>query len=136
MPGFPIRLATRSGRAERRLALSSRDSSSPGAAGTVMTLHAHYRGASLILTAGATVAYYCLLRLELAARPARCNPMDASEAKLSLWLCVILLLGALSQQTAFAQSAPSITQQPQGQNLLAGTDATFTIGATGQTPLS
>jgi len=62
--------------------------------------------------------------------------MDASEAKLSLWLCVILLLGALCQQTAFAQSAPSITQQPQGQNLLAGTDATFTIGATGQTPLS
>ncbi len=30
--------------------------------------------------------------------------MDTSEAKLSLWRFAILLLGALSQQTAFAQS--------------------------------
>ena len=101
-----------------------------------MTLHAHYRGASLILTAGATVPYYRLLRLELAARPARCNPVNTSGAKLSRWLLAILMLGAHSQQTAFAQSVPSVTQQPQSQNLLAGTDATFTVSATGQTPLS
>src|SRR2546425_9298956 len=86
--------------------------------------------ASLILTAGATLAYYRLLRLELAARPARCNPVNTSGAKLSRWLLAILMLGAHSQQTAFAQSVPSVTQQPQSQNLLAGTDATFTVSAT------
>src|SRR5260221_2473469 len=47
----------------------------------------------------------------------------------------LCLLGALWSGSAFAQSAPSITQQPQSQSLLARTNATFTVTATGQTPL-
>src|SRR5258707_12170435 len=34
-----------------------------------------------------------------------------------------------------AQSAPSITQQPQSQSLLAGSNATFSVTASGQSPL-
>src|SRR5258708_33926844 len=47
----------------------------------------------------------------------------------------LCLLGALWSGSAFAQSAPSITQQPQSQSLLPRTNATFTVTATGQTPL-
>ena len=65
-----------------------------------------------------------------------CKPMTTSQGKLSLQLCAFFLTGALSQLLGFAQTAPSITQQPQSQSLLAGMDATFNVSATGQAPLS
>ena len=46
-----------------------------------------------------------------------------------------LVIGAFSSQTTFAQSAPTITQQPQSQNRLAGTNAAFTVIASGRSPL-
>ena len=48
---------------------------------------------------------------------------------------VVLFLFALAPQTSSAASAPSITTQPQSQSLLAGSNAIFSVVASGQTPL-
>src|SRR6266851_5520680 len=72
--------------------------------------------------------------------PKSTSPTSALEAALfgrtlKGRIAQLCLLGALWSGSAFAQSAPSITQQPQSQSLLAGTNATFTVTASGQTPL-
>jgi hypothetical protein len=51
-------------------------------------------------------------------------------------ISIVFVGGFLSPQTASAAAAPSITTQPQSQSLLAGTNAAFSVIASGQTPLS
>ncbi len=49
--------------------------------------------------------------------------------------CLALMAVALCPETSFARLGPGITTQPQNQNVLAGSNAVFTVVATGQTPL-
>jgi hypothetical protein len=70
------------------------------------------------------------------------EPMKTREGSLAFWFlalkaCLIFLAANfLSTQAAFAAATPSIITQPQGQSVLAGLGATFTVVAGGQTPLS
>ncbi|MDD5140812.1 MAG: immunoglobulin domain-containing protein [Verrucomicrobiales bacterium] len=59
------------------------------------------------------------------------------EGKLVFWFSIFILLAAslLSPQAAFAAATPSITTQPTSQSLLAGTNATFSVVASGQATL-
>lgn len=49
--------------------------------------------------------------------------------------CLLAVFAAVLPFRALGQQAPQITQQPQSQAVLAGSNATFTVVATGQTPL-
>jgi len=53
----------------------------------------------------------------------------------SLLLAVFIFIGFVAPQIVFAAAAPSITKQPQSQSLLAGTNATFSVVASGQATL-
>src|SRR5438876_1685226 len=67
--------------------------------------------------------------------PGRANSRCCPSPGLHLLIPVLCLISAVCPAGASAQSVPSITQQPKSQNLLAGTNAAFTVSATGQTPL-
>src|SRR5258706_4903604 len=49
---------------------------------------------------------------------------------------VVLALTVFLPSPGFSQSVPNITQQPQSQTVIAGTNASFTVIATGQAPLT
>ncbi|MEY2466492.1 MAG: hypothetical protein QOD03_1013, partial [Verrucomicrobiota bacterium] len=53
--------------------------------------------------------------------------------KISIRVWAIIILQAWQ---SFGAVEPSITQQPQSEDIVAGTNAVFTVGATGQTPLT
>ncbi len=63
--------------------------------------------------------------------------METWAGKLLGWLSLaaIISISAAAPQRAFAAVAPGITSQPQSQNLLAGTNAAFSVVATGQATL-
>jgi uncharacterized delta-60 repeat protein len=67
--------------------------------------------------------------------PRRANSRCGPSSGLHLLIPVLCLISAIRPAGASAQSAPAITQQPQSQSLLAGSNAAFTVSATGQTPL-
>ncbi len=52
-----------------------------------------------------------------------------------LLLIAVFLFNDLTARTTFAAATPDITTQPPNQSLLAGTNATFSVVATGQSPL-
>ncbi|MEO7300687.1 MAG: immunoglobulin domain-containing protein [Verrucomicrobiota bacterium] len=59
--------------------------------------------------------------------------------KLSLWeILVVCRIAALTlvSRTGFAAPSPSITTQPQSQSVVTGTNTTFSVVASGQTPLA
>src|SRR5579859_1465763 len=53
-----------------------------------------------------------------------------------IWILIFSLTGVFSSPTASAASEPSITTQPQSQSVLLGSNATFSVVATGTAPLS
>ncbi len=63
--------------------------------------------------------------------------MKTCTGKLSAWLSLatVVSIGILFPQAALAVASPSITTQPVSQSLLAGTNATFSVVATGQATL-
>src|SRR5258708_23761861 len=68
------------------------------------------------------------------------GPLNAYMAmrRRCLILCILVLaaLQLVLPRAAYAQSPPSIITQPQSQALLAGTNASFSVTATGDAPLS
>src|SRR6185369_16686416 len=66
------------------------------------------------------------------------HPMKNWAHNTAFWFLIsgVFAIGVFFSQTAFAAASPSITTQPQGQSVLVGSNAVFTIVATGQSPLA
>src|SRR5882724_7363405 len=61
--------------------------------------------------------------------------MKISLGNLIAGVSLFLAAGLLSPVTGFAAASPSVTTQPQSQSILTGSNAVFTVVASGNSPL-